>query len=75
MAARCEDFPCCGHTDGLPCDWTPPPLPRPYIPGWDDDEDEDCSELGHALCENGRCIECGDCEAECGGSCDPFAPC
>lgn len=21
---RCEDFPCCGHTDGLPCDWTPP---------------------------------------------------
>lgn len=21
---RCEDYPCCGHTDGLPCDWTPP---------------------------------------------------
>ena len=20
---RCEDYPCCGHTDGLPCDWTP----------------------------------------------------
>lgn len=19
--ARCEDYPCCGHTDGLPCDW------------------------------------------------------
>lgn len=19
---RCEDYPCCGHTDGLPCDWT-----------------------------------------------------
>lgn len=24
MAIRCEDYPCCGHTDGLPCDWTPP---------------------------------------------------
>jgi hypothetical protein len=22
--ARCEDYPCCGHTDGLPCDWKPP---------------------------------------------------
>jgi ssDNA-binding Zn-finger/Zn-ribbon topoisomerase 1 len=21
--ARCEDYPCCGHTDGLPCDWAP----------------------------------------------------
>ena len=19
---RCEDYPCCGHTDGLPCDFT-----------------------------------------------------
>lgn len=24
--ARCEDYPCCGHTDGLPCDWV-------YVPG------------------------------------------
>lgn len=23
MSNRCEDYPCCGHTDGLPCDWTP----------------------------------------------------
>lgn len=22
MSIRCEDYPCCGHTDGLPCDWT-----------------------------------------------------
>jgi hypothetical protein len=21
--ARCEDYPCCGHTDGLPCDYVP----------------------------------------------------
>lgn len=21
--APCEDYPCCGHTDGLGCDYTP----------------------------------------------------
>jgi hypothetical protein len=21
--ARCEDYPCCGHTDGLGCNYTP----------------------------------------------------
>jgi hypothetical protein len=21
--ARCEDYPCCGHTDGLGCDYQP----------------------------------------------------
>lgn len=21
--ATCEDYPCCGHTDGLGCDWKP----------------------------------------------------
>ena len=21
--AQCEDYPCCGHTDGLGCDYTP----------------------------------------------------
>lgn len=21
--SRCEDYPACGHVDGLPCDWTP----------------------------------------------------
>lgn len=20
----CEDYPCCGHTDGLGCDWVAP---------------------------------------------------
>lgn len=24
MTTRCEDYPCCGHTDGLPCNWTAP---------------------------------------------------
>lgn len=27
---RCEDYPCCGHTDGLPCDWTPPAESTPH---------------------------------------------
>lgn len=22
MANYCEDYPCCGHTDGLGCNWT-----------------------------------------------------
>lgn len=22
--SRCEDYPACGHTDGLPCDWKSP---------------------------------------------------
>ena len=22
--AMCEDYPCCGHTDGLGCDWVSP---------------------------------------------------
>lgn len=22
MTNRCEDYPCCGHTDGLGCNWT-----------------------------------------------------
>lgn len=26
--ARCEDYPCCGHTDGLPCDWVYIPSPH-----------------------------------------------
>jgi hypothetical protein len=23
LMARCEDYPCCGHTDGLGCNYTP----------------------------------------------------
>lgn len=28
---RCIDYPCCGHTDGLPCDWTPPDYRDPAV--------------------------------------------
>lgn len=24
MPRYCEDYPCCGHTDGLGCNWKPP---------------------------------------------------
>jgi hypothetical protein len=46
---RCEDYPCCGHTDGLPCDWTYTPEARAFDQahalcdheaGWCDAEDE-----------------------------------
>jgi hypothetical protein len=52
--ARCEDYPCCGHTDGLPCDWTPPAGPHAFCDhendicevsddglGYDPDDDEE----------------------------------
>lgn len=47
---QCEDFPCCGHTDGLGCNWTPesvysdPHLLCDHNTGYcdleDDEEDE-----------------------------------
>lgn len=36
---RCEDYPCCGHTDGLPCDWT-------YAP------EAAASDRVHAFCDH-----------------------
>ena len=27
--AMCEDYPCCGHTDGLGCDWVSPNEVKP----------------------------------------------
>jgi hypothetical protein len=53
--AVCEDYPCCGHTDGLPCDWVAPDYRKdPHalcdhengvceVEPDDDDEDEDLS--------------------------------
>lgn len=29
--ARCEDYPCCGHTDGLPCNWKAPDYRDPAV--------------------------------------------
>lgn len=36
---RCEDYPCCGHTDGLPCDWTYTPDARAF-------------DMYHAMCDH-----------------------
>lgn len=65
---RCEDWPACGHVDGLPCDWTPPDyhanpllLHEPGSPEWYDTLADLCS-CGRAIdewcdeCE--LCIEC-----------------
>lgn len=64
---RCEDYPCCGHTDGLPCDWTAPDYSNdPHLmcdheagicDVWHDAEDEYCcleyldSGLHESTCE------------------------
>ena len=43
---RCEDYPCCGHTDGLGCNWTAesvyndPHLYCDHNTGWCDVEDD-----------------------------------
>jgi hypothetical protein len=59
LPARCEDYPCCGHTDGLPCNWVPGPeiykhagcdhpagicLDEPEDDCDDDDQDDDLSD-------------------------------
>ena len=43
--AYCEDYPCCGHTDGLGCDWTYTPEARAY------DEAHVLCEHEHGICE------------------------
>lgn len=39
MTNYCEDYPCCGHTDGLGCDWTYTEAARAH-------------DLAHAFCEH-----------------------
>ena len=36
VSSTCEDYPCCGHTDGLGCDWVSP------------NEVQPCQEIGRA---------------------------
>ena len=31
MASRCEDYPACGHTDGLGCNWVAPDFSNPAV--------------------------------------------
>lgn len=39
MSNYCEDYPCCGHTDGLGCNWTYTPEMRTY-------------DIAHAMCDH-----------------------
>lgn len=68
MTIRCEDYPCCGHTDGLGCNWTAPTFENPedlYEPGsqeywdarWEREEDEDD--------EDDICYDCGESNDDC----------
>lgn len=67
---RCEDYPCCGHTDGLGCNWTYTPAARAYdeehvmcdhaagvCDAYYDDEDEDHEPDD---CPYGGCSACDD---------------
>lgn len=71
--ARCEDYPCCGHTDGLGCDYEPD---RAYIwahalceheIGYCDVAEREREELDPEDCEHGNTgtwrgrVECDDC--------------
>lgn len=52
MTTQCEDYPCCGHTDGLPCNWVAPDYSRdPHLlcdheagvcDVWEDEDDYCC---------------------------------
>ena len=41
--SRCEDYPCCGHTDGLGCNYNPGDYywRKVMSPGYDPYYDED----------------------------------
>lgn len=70
MSNRCEDYPCCGHTDGLGCNWTPD-YSNPHF--LCDHENGDC-EVANMLDEiedeedgcdphNGACENEGECRS------------
>ncbi len=69
MTTRCEDYPCCGHTDGLPCNWTAPDYSNdPHLmcdhaagvcDVWED-EDECDPANGFCAYDSDDCGECRD---------------
>lgn len=69
--ATCEDYPCCGHTDGLGCDWTYTPEARAfdeqhmmcdhelgYCEAYDDEPDECDGDPDY--CPEGGCPNCSE---------------
>lgn len=70
MTTRCEDYPCCGHTDGLGCNWTPesvhndPHLLCDHNTGFCEVEDEEPDDYDDDHepedCPYGGCSACDD---------------
>jgi hypothetical protein len=76
MSSYCEDFPCCGHTDGLGCDWVSPNeiqpcqicidarASYPYHEGWAGScptiKKRQVEEAMRNIPEGFECDECGD---------------
>lgn len=54
---RCEDYPCCGHTDGLPCNWKAPDFyphagcdhEAGYCQVWEEENDDDDDDLAEQI--------------------------
>jgi hypothetical protein len=68
MSNRCEDYPCCGHTDGLGCGWTYTPEARAYDQCYDcgEHEEECCCDDAYDECdEDHQCGDCGRCVDAC----------
>lgn len=64
---RCEDYPCCGHTDGLGCNWTAPDYSSdPHFMcdhenGYCEAEDEVCDPAsGFCANDDDECSECAE---------------
>lgn len=65
---RCEDYPCCGHTDGLGCDYVAPDYSNdPHLmcdheagvcDVWEDDECDPHN--GHCVYDDADCEVCSD---------------
>ena len=66
MDNYCEDYPCCGHTDGLGCNWTYATEAREY-------------DMTHVMCDHeaGFCDAYDEGEDECPGDPDecPYGGC
>jgi hypothetical protein len=74
----CEDYPCCGHTDGLGCDWVSPNevVPcqicidarksYPYHDGWTCPtvEENRKVEASRNVPEGFECDECGESDSK-----------
>lgn len=72
MSNYCEDYPCCGHTDGLGCNWKPPTeYPHAgcdhntgYCEVWEAEQDDDSYDT--------FCDECSEFDGEHMGDCSQF---